>query len=697
MSRPQGSYLWSLILQRFSIGIGFAIVQALIGGPNLLAATDADSLPSLEHHKTILGTISSPIQVVQTAQGPMKFSNRTVDTIRSETVNGCRLALAVSNDPMSTKLHVLVDGQVVPGYDDVAWHSLVISPDGRHVAFVANKDGEQVCVLDGNPGQKFDEIGRQGTQFSDALAFSPDGQHLGFAARRNNNWLVVVDGVPGAKFDDVGGMEVTYHRKTTVNGFSRLTDDVFAGSSCPVFSPDGQHFLYLASRHEGTGMHYTVVFDGKPGLEFDRFFGANFSPDGHHVAYVGTTGNLGKVVYDGVAEIPTDGDGLLFSLNGSRYAYVTGKYGSSSHTVVVDGKPGPEFYLIRDLNFSPDGRHFVYTALSASGPKQLILDGTALPPMNGYRANYVTFSNDGKHIDYVAENGRDDAFIVDGKLALTFPPSTLQIVSPDGRRIAYAARAQGNQMHVILDGATGPMVNYIDQYTAKFSDDSRHFAYVARNKNRQVQVVVDGAAGPAFVFIAKNHPLFSPNGEHFAYAGRLGKNWQVVVDGKPGPELQDIDLDSIQFSPDGQRLLYAALIGQQQIVVSNTTPGPYFDEIRKGSLAFSPDGNHFAYVAKDGNNKWHAIFDGTMGPAFDSIGEKNVLFSSDSRHWAYVAQKDGLETLKIDGISGPQFSSIEVGPIQCKDGYLEYLAFEGNGTGSNLVRVTVPSFGPARP
>jgi hypothetical protein len=176
-----------------------------------------------------------------------------------------------------------------------------------------------------------------------------------------------------------------------------------------------------------------------------------------------------------------------------------------------------------------------------------------------------------------------------------------------------------------------------------------------------------------------------------------------------------VDLPSLQFGPDG-RLVYIAAIGAEQTVVINTTPGPLFSQIQPGSLTFSPDGKHFAYVAisvttakrpnmsasqnlpvgvKSPETKTltkQVVFDGLPGPSFDDIGSKNVVFSSDSRHWAYTGQKRGHESVYIDGVAGPEFFAIEVGPQERADGQLEYLASEGDYVNRKLVRVTVEGF-----
>lgn len=49
----------------------------------------------------------------------------------------------------------------------------------------------------------------------------------------------------------------------------------------------------------------------------------------------------------------------------------------------------------------------------------------------------------------------------------------------------------------------------------------------------------------------------------------------------------------------------------------------------------------------------------------------------------------------IDGIEGPRFASIEAGPQECRDGRLEYLAFDSDEPRRKLMRVSVKGFGAA--
>jgi hypothetical protein len=626
-----------------------------------------------------------------------------VDVVRSETPQGLRIGLAVTNSPRSPKLHVLIDGKPVPGYDDVAWHSLRLSADGKHYAFVANQNGKQVCVRDGVAGPEFDKIGREEHA---GLVFSPDGRHLAYAAKMNDKWHVVVDGVLGPEFDSVNGTMLTTYSKTLVKGVLQWVPYTRGGSDCPQFSPDGSHIFYLAERKTAGGVRYVFVLDGKPGPEYKGFWGTSICPNGE-IAYAGTNDLDTQMVFNGIPEIPNGSSELIFSPDGKHHAYVAGKRGSEPVYAVVDGEKGDPYSLIDNLQFAPDGRVAFNTYLESSGYR-VVQDGKLLPPVEKYRVARFFFSDDGKRTVYIGESsrdsGQDQAVIIDGKVAKVFPQSTLVYVSPDTQHFAYITWKKiaygNNPTFIVLDGVEGPEMgpNY-DWTTASFSPNSRHFHYIAADSHGKYTLVADQKPGPYLDGIAQRPPLFSPDGEHHAYIGRSENKWVVVFDGNIGPKLDEVDFESLVLSQSGKHVAYTARIGKEKVVVMDTTPGATFADIKPGSLVFSPDEPHLSYVANNlieyqGRRglTQQMVLDGVLGNACMEIGPKNMIFSPDGKHSAYVARiQFDNERVVVDGVAGPKFASILAGPTLRDDGQLEYLALDGE----KLMRVTIKGFGPS--
>ncbi len=642
-------------------------------------------------------------EVTQSPKGPLNFVGRIVDEVKKETAGGCRIAVAVTNSPHSPKLHVIADGKRVDGFDDVVWHSLTMSPDGKHVAFVANREGKQVCVRDGRAGNNYEKIGRMGTESGSPLVFSSDGQQLGYVVQMHGRWRVVVNDVLGPEFDDVGGMMLTKHYPATFNGLPSLRAETYGGSDCPVFSADGQNVFYLTQRKTAQGRRYAVVLNGISGPEFEAFWGAHLCPTGD-VAYVGLNGFNAQVVFNGVPETEQGGSELVFSADGKRRAYIGGKAGSGARFIVVDGKPSRQYGNIENLRFSPDGSHVAFNTYVESSGYRVVLDDVMVAPVDGYRISRVYFSGDGSRTVFLGEKSRDavgdKALIEAGCVTAEFLGAYWLTVSPDCRRVAYCKVTPGRGQRVVLDGIEHPEFRSVDFERVRFSSDSRHLTYVAHDSEGKWRVVADGVVGPPIDSLAINHPVFASETGGWAYAGKVGGDWIVFANGVAGPKLTQISLDSFVFSEHSTDVAYVGNVNGARCVVRSTSTGPLFSEIRTGSLSFSPDGKHLTYVAADtpengdgkGKKSWRTVIDATRGPSFSEIGPKGVVFSSDSRNSAYVARMGREEMVVINGLEGPRFSSIEVGPIECSDGRLEYIGFEGAIPRRKLVRVTVRGF-----
>jgi Tol biopolymer transport system component len=141
--------------------------------------------------------------------------------------------------------------------------TVVVSPDGRHVAYVAAKGNKQFVIVDGQAGREYDAID------PGSLVFSPDGKRLAYVAARKNRaatggqtQFVVEGGKEGKGYDGIGlssvrfspdSKRVGYGARTgqkpllVIDGQEHLGYDGI-GQDSPVFSPDGRHVAYVAAK-----------------------------------------------------------------------------------------------------------------------------------------------------------------------------------------------------------------------------------------------------------------------------------------------------------------------------------------------------------------------------------------------------------------------------------------------------------------
>lgn len=199
--------------------------------------------------------------------------------------DGSRLAFVAL---VGDNLHVILDGKQGPPLYDVG--DLCFSPDGRHVAYVAQeaKDGPWFVFLNDERQGPYQTIG------DESLKFSPDGTRLAYAAQVDGRWAAVVDNQAGEPHDGIAEM---------------------------LFSPDGRRLACVAQDGESEA----VVLDGIQERTFDAIGGGSlvFSPDSRKPGYIARSGRARFVVIDRARKPRyTMVAYLTFTPDSRHYAYI---------------------------------------------------------------------------------------------------------------------------------------------------------------------------------------------------------------------------------------------------------------------------------------------------------------------------------------------------------------------------------------
>ena len=121
-----------------------------------------------------------------------------------------------------------------------------LSPDGKHLIYVALKRGKSFVVSGEETGEPYNRI--------KGLTFSPNGEHTAYAAKRRRKWYVVMNAEESAAFDSVGtpvwapdrktvaysarseGKEFIMVGKEKIKDYDRVWDPVFnlTGATWPI-------------------------------------------------------------------------------------------------------------------------------------------------------------------------------------------------------------------------------------------------------------------------------------------------------------------------------------------------------------------------------------------------------------------------------------------------------------------------------
>jgi Tol biopolymer transport system component len=335
---------------------------------------------------------------------------------------------------------------------------------------------------------------------------------------------------------------------------------------------------------------------------------------------------------------------------------------------------------------SADSRHIAFVVLRG-GKWGVCRDGVEGDPYA--RIEGLLFSPDGQRLAVAARKALDRQVVVvdgaEGKEYETLDGTSLTF-SPDSRRLAFIAGPPGSaRVFVVLDGKQGPDYEAIagrgpGKPQLFFSPDSQKLAYGAGLKTPAgnppaFEIVVEGPQRKAYP--ARHRAVvygFSPDSQQLAWMDQSEARRRVVVDGKAARDYDEIGADSFRFSPDGQRTAYFARQDSKWRIVVDGQEGAQFDGLGDYAPIFSADGRRLAYVAVAGARRC-VVVDGQRGKAYDDIGPKSLQFSPDGRHVAFAAVAGGRHYVVRDGKESEGYDDLKAAMLFSPDSqHLAYVA-----------------------
>jgi len=474
-----------------------------------------------------------------------------------------------------------------------------------------------------------------------SLRASPDGRRLAYVTLEGGGTAVVVDCVKGESFE----------------GYA---------SESLVFSPDGKHVAYVGTR---PGKQFVVV-DGKV-HEYEGVSkqGVVFSADSARVGWVAARESRQLAVIDGVESSPYDGiapQGIVFSADGKHSAFRATSAGKN--LVVLDGEEGPLFDKVRDLRFTPGGKHAIYMALRGKG-SFAVVDNVAYGPFDELQPrpsakqadtnDCFEVSGDGSRVAFVGRRDKDWYLVVDGKEIGPYSDVALLALGPDGSRMVHVA-SRGEGWITIVDGEerTGRIPDGLT-----FTPDGKHLAWILKRGDQRL-AQIEGVEEKLYTRIEHPGVIFSSDGEHHAYLAERGDEKFVVRDGVESPPFKRPGKIALGFVPGSARTIYSVLRGDNEVLVIDGVESAPMKSFR--SPVFSPDGKRYAYAAEKPDGNWVVVVDSeTYGPSgklapddthsFRVVGRHTPLFSPDGKRVAWTGEDERGQMAFVDGVPGPAF------------------------------------------
>jgi hypothetical protein len=394
------------------------------------------------------------------------------------------------------EFHVVYDGRVGPP-DQGDGPFVAFGGDGARHAYLITARASTAL----NPGPQNKELlvvdGKLAPYVAGTLQFTADGSHL-FSQRtvppvqgRGGGIEVLVDGKPMMR-----AQSVRLYMAPVGNGFVAVVRQQ---------TPEGDATEFLvagATKIPGSDCH---------GYGYSE--GITFSPDGKHVA--------GKC-----------------------------QTSAGAYAMIVDGKKGPEYQLITDLAWAPDGSRVMYKGFQ--GRKYFVVTGDT--ESDGYQSvDSLKFAGGGKRAGFIARAGAASspyAVVIDGKPLPRSDQTALSGfgMSPDGSRWAAVAGI-GTALTLVVDGVDqgGFLLQGFarDWHGAKyvFSPDSKHLVAFGQPKaapgapnsglfidGRYLRLATNATMGASYAY----NPTFTADGRHLVFLAEDGgaQRQTLYVDGK---------------------------------------------------------------------------------------------------------------------------------------------------------------------
>jgi serine/threonine protein kinase/WD40 repeat protein len=432
---------------------------------------------------------------------------------------------------------------------------MVLSPDGRKLAFVASSSKEQqlwVRFLDQTTAQPL-----PGTEDAIYPFWSPDSRYIGFFAGGKMKKVPVAG----------GPVEIICDATTGRGGSWNSAGDI-------IFAPGPNTPLFVVSASGGTPRPVTQFDNSRAELSHRYPW---FLPDGRHFLFTAR------------------------SFVNSTHSICVGSLDSAEHKIIAPVNSNAVFVLPDSLLFVRDGtlvaQHF--------NPRRLELEGEAAPVVDKLsydrtfsKGDFTLSSTGVLAYKQGSSSGYNQLFWYDrsGKKLndATVSSSTDDpVLSPDGKVLAFTANDQGGATIWLLDLVRNVKTRF--SFTNPWSQaplwspDGKQIVFGVNSGTSQLYIKpADGSqpeqvlamGGPANSFL--RGPLaWSRDGRYLLY--REGKSGlpeisalPMVGDRKPFPVVQapSFHVPWADFSPDGKWIVYQSdESGRYQIYVA-PFPGP---------------------------------------------------------------------------------------------------------------------------
>jgi len=523
---------------------------------------------------------------------------------------------------------VISDGSI--SYADVETHNLSVSPDGRHLAFVAFSAGQRMLWLRALGALTAQVL--PGTEGAFSIFWSPDSNDLAFFA----DGKLMRIAVSGKSLQTVCSLPVTGDASGT-----------WGSEGTIVFSEDQDGSVYRVAATGGT----PSLLIGNKSHSARRW--VHFLPDGHRfLFYKYNEQQNNEGVYAG--SIDSSEIRQVAPMPPTRAQYVKGGY------------------LLYPRDGSLLAQPFDEKNLSFSGPATVIVD--RLPYFDKTGWSDFSASENGV-LAYMTELPKTRLVWIDrtGRETerVSAPDNYIEVrLSPDGQKAVLTIldpRAGSGDVWIqdlARDTRTRFVSGATDDSGPVWSPNGGQIAYFSccEDENESTLHIRDSGETGKGQLPIKDQQFVSPqdwsqDGRFIIYQKDQSELWILTISGNVKPYAfirTQSPNPSVRFSPDGRWVAFVSEeAGRPEVYVTR------FDKPAE-KWRISMDGGNFPRWRRDGRELFYLTADGTVmtvqikvGPEFDPE-KPTQLFKADPLTRDYDVTADGQHFLFIASAPGTQ-------------------------------------------
>jgi serine/threonine protein kinase len=496
-----------------------------------------------------------------------------------------------------------------------------LSPDGRKLAFAANRPGKTslwVRDLDSLTAREL-----PGTDGASLPFWSPDGRYLGFFAGAKLKRTDATGGSVLTICDAPNGRGGTWNQNDVIAFVPGIASFLFrvsaaGGTAAPLtklvgderahrypwFLPDGRHFLYtVLGQKTGTRNIYVGDLESGERREIGQARSSVAYAAPGYLLFVRETSLLAQPF--SLSKLQTTGDPIPIAEHVSYQSLDIRALFTSSQTGMVAYVPADAVGLGTSQ----------LTWVDRSGKQAGVVGAPA-------RVLYPTISPDGNSVAasiQVPQTGLYDIWIYDLKRGTASPftfnsrNNSSPVWSPDGSHLAFSSNLGGPDniyrkpvaggADEALESSPGPRTSW------DWSRDDRYIIEQVTAKASEIWVLPLFGDRKAFPYLQGDYNQrqgkLSPNGRWLAYGSDESKRLEVYIRSFPTPSRKwQVSMNGGSnpiWSRDGKELFFIAVDGRMMAVDVTESEGKFSPGVPKAlfDAGLLPEASYYD-VAKDG-------------------------------------------------------------------------------------------------